>query len=81
MPATKLLSPPRIVFFRQIAFEFKTDVRLDYDVTVETKLYFNYLRVDEAFYTMRSENAPLCHMGETCHRRLDRVLPDTNGLL
>lgn len=70
LPETNLLSPPRTVCFSfwQIAFEFKSDVRLGYDVVVETKLYFNYLRADEAFYTMRSENPPLCHMGENCHR-------------
>lgn len=53
-----------------MAFEFKSDVRLAYDVTVDVKLYFNYLRADEAFYTLRSHNAPLCVMTETCHRRL-----------
>lgn len=52
----------------QIAFEFNGDVRLDYDVIVNAKLYFNYLRVDEAFYTPRSKDAPTCLMNETCHR-------------
>lgn len=58
-----------IVFFWQIAFEFNSALRVDYDVIVEAKLYFNYLRVDEAFYTLRSEDAPYCPMEETCHRR------------
>lgn len=38
-------------------------------MTVDAKLYFNYLRVDEAFYTLRSKDASLCLMSESCHRR------------
>lgn len=67
----KKLPPLPTVPFLQIAFEFKSDVRLDYDVVVDAKLYFNYMRADEAFYTLRSKDAPLCLMDETCHRRSD----------
>eukprot|EP00752_Nemacystus_decipiens_P018756 g16816.t1 len=52
----------------QIAFEFNSALRVGYDVIVEAKLYFNYMRVDEAFFTIRSENAPHCPMAESCHR-------------
>lgn len=58
-----------IVSFWQIAFEFNSALRVNYDVMVEAKLYFNYLRVDEAFYTLRSADAPYCPMAESCHRR------------
>ena len=65
-----------LVFFgEKVAFEFKSDdARVAYDVAVDVKIYFNYLRADEAFYTLRSASAPLCLLSETCHRRCVRNL-------
>lgn len=54
----------------QIALEFETEAeaRVDYDVVVDVSLYFNYLRADEAFFTLRAEDAVYCALNETCHR-------------
>lgn len=53
-----------------MAFEFETeaDARVDYDVIVDVSLYFNYLRADEAFFTLRAQDPVYCALNETCHR-------------
>ncbi|CAM9620083.1 unnamed protein product, partial [Ectocarpus sp. 4 AP-2014] len=52
----------------QVAFEFEEQ---SYDVSVDVKLYFNYLKAGDKFHAKRSENAVRCVLSETCHRRCE----------
>lgn len=50
----------------QVALDFEAQ---SYDVSVDVKLYFNYLKASDKFHAKRSENAVRCLLSETCHRR------------
>eukprot|EP00904_Undaria_pinnatifida_P005246 jgi/Undpi1/1851/HiC_scaffold_12.g05238.m1 len=53
----------------QVAFEFnEDDKKLAYDVNVDMKLYFNYLKVNEPFYYLKASNIASCELRESCHR-------------
>ncbi|CAN0232182.1 unnamed protein product, partial [Ectocarpus fasciculatus] len=52
----------------QVAFEFEAQ---SYDVSVDVKLYFNYLKAGDKFHAKRSKQPLHCSLSETCHRRCE----------